>query len=98
MIISIFIRGAIIVTAAAGGDGGTVITTASTAGTADATTEDIASLIGTSRPTLNIIMNELKEARIIDFNRKEIRFLSEIQVWKLQKITVYLKADSNSYF
>ncbi|MGH1386653.1 Crp/Fnr family transcriptional regulator [Kordia sp.] len=42
------------------------------------TQKDIASLIGTSRPTLNIIMNELKEANIIDFNRKEIRFLSEI--------------------
>jgi len=44
------------------------------------TQKDIASLIGTSRPTLNIIMNELKEAKIIDFNRKEIRFISAIQV------------------
>lgn len=34
---------------------------------------DIANLIGTSRSTLNILMNELKENNIIDFNRKEIR-------------------------
>ena len=31
------------------------------------TQKDIASLIGISRPTLNILMNELKEADIIDF-------------------------------
>ncbi|WP_108866928.1 Crp/Fnr family transcriptional regulator [Aquimarina aquimarini] len=37
------------------------------------TQKDIAHLIGTSRPTLNIILNELKESNIIDFNRKEIR-------------------------
>jgi len=37
------------------------------------TQKDIASLIGTSRPTLNILLNELKESNIIDFNRKEIR-------------------------
>ncbi|GAA4274497.1 Crp/Fnr family transcriptional regulator [Aquimarina gracilis] len=37
------------------------------------TQKDIANLIGTSRPTLNIIMNELKGSNIIDFNRKEIR-------------------------
>jgi CRP-like cAMP-binding protein len=42
------------------------------------TQKDIASLIGTSRPTLNSIMNELKEAKIIDFNRKEIRILQKI--------------------
>ncbi len=41
------------------------------------TQKDIASLIGTSRPTLNSIMNELKEAKIIDFNRKEIRILQK---------------------
>lgn len=40
------------------------------------TQKDIASLIGTSRPTLNIIMNELKEANVIEFNRKEFRFLN----------------------
>ena len=40
------------------------------------TQKDIASLIGTSRPTLNILMHELKEANIIDFNRKEIRFIN----------------------
>jgi CRP-like cAMP-binding protein len=37
------------------------------------TQKDIASLIGISRPTLNILMNELKEDSIIDFNRKQIR-------------------------
>ncbi len=37
------------------------------------TQKDIANLIGTSRPTLNIIMNELKDNDQIDFNRKEIR-------------------------
>lgn len=41
------------------------------------TQKDIASLIGTSRPTLNSIMNELKEAKIIHFNRKEIRVLQK---------------------
>ena len=42
------------------------------------TQKDIASLIGTSRPTLNILMNELKEESIIDFNREEIRILKKI--------------------
>ena len=42
------------------------------------TQKDIATLIGTSRPTLNIIMNELKEEKIISFNRKEIRILKKI--------------------
>ncbi|WP_298497308.1 Crp/Fnr family transcriptional regulator [uncultured Algibacter sp.] len=37
------------------------------------TQKDIASLIGTSRPTLNILLNELKEENIIEFSRKEIR-------------------------
>ena len=37
------------------------------------TQKDIASLIGTSRPTLNIILNELKEEKRIQFSRKEIR-------------------------
>jgi len=37
------------------------------------TQKDIANLIGTSRPTLNTILNELKESNILDFNRKEIR-------------------------
>lgn len=37
------------------------------------TQRDIASLIGTSRPTLNIILNELKEENVIQFGRKEIR-------------------------
>ncbi len=38
------------------------------------TQRDIANLIGTSRPTLNILMNELKESKVIEFNRKQIRF------------------------
>ena len=37
------------------------------------TQKDIACLIGTSRPTLNILLNELKEDKFLDFNRKEIR-------------------------
>ena len=41
------------------------------------TQKDIASLIGTSRPTLNSLMNELKEAKIIDFTRKEIRIIQK---------------------
>ncbi|MAX69790.1 MAG: transcriptional regulator [Flavobacteriaceae bacterium] len=39
--------------------------------------KDIASLIGTSRPTLNILMNELKNENFIDFNRKEIKILKK---------------------
>lgn len=39
------------------------------------TQKDIANLIGTSRPTLNLIMNELKEDGTIDFNRNEIFLL-----------------------
>lgn len=42
------------------------------------TQKDIASLIGTSRPTLNILLNELKEEKILEFNRKEIRFYEKI--------------------
>lgn len=42
------------------------------------TQKDIASLIGTSRSNLNVLMNELKEASIINFNRKEIKILQEI--------------------
>lgn len=37
------------------------------------TQKDIASLIGISRPTLNTLLNSLKQNNIIDFNRKEIR-------------------------
>lgn len=36
------------------------------------TQKDIASLIGTSRPTLNTILNELKEDKVVDFDRKTI--------------------------
>lgn len=39
------------------------------------TQKDIASLIGTSRPTINLLMNELKEDGLIQFNRKEILLL-----------------------
>lgn len=42
------------------------------------TQRDIASLIGTSRPTLNILLNELKEENVIEFNRKEIRIHKKI--------------------
>ena len=41
------------------------------------TQKDIANLIGTSRPTLNLVMNELKEEGIIDFKGKEILFLKK---------------------
>ncbi len=37
------------------------------------TQKDIASLIGTSRPTLNAIMNELKATKFLEFSRNEIR-------------------------
>ncbi|WP_460190640.1 Crp/Fnr family transcriptional regulator [Urechidicola sp. KH5] len=39
------------------------------------TQKDIASLIGTSRPTLNLIMNELKEEGFLNFNRKKIELI-----------------------
>lgn len=42
------------------------------------TQKDIASLIGTSRSNLNVLMNELKEENIIEFNRKELRILQKI--------------------
>ncbi|MBD0832040.1 Crp/Fnr family transcriptional regulator [Aestuariibaculum sediminum] len=42
------------------------------------TQKDIASLIGTSRPTLNILLKELKEEQYIDFNRKEIRLRKKL--------------------
>jgi CRP-like cAMP-binding protein len=42
------------------------------------TQKDIATLIGTSRPTLNILLNELKEEKMIKFNRKEIRIHKKI--------------------
>lgn len=37
------------------------------------TQKEIACLIGTSRPTLNIILNELKEENILDYNGKHLR-------------------------
>lgn len=42
------------------------------------TQKDIACLIGTSRPTLNIILNELKYHKVLDFNRKEIRIYKKL--------------------
>ena len=42
------------------------------------TQKDIASLIGTSRPTLNILLNELKEEKILNFSRKKIRMYKKI--------------------
>ncbi|MCI2228086.1 Crp/Fnr family transcriptional regulator [Polaribacter sp. MSW13] len=42
------------------------------------TQKDIASLIGTSRSNLNVLMNELKEENIINFNRTEIRLIQKI--------------------
>ncbi len=42
------------------------------------TQKDIACLIGTSRPTLNILLNELKEEKVIEFSRKEIRIYKNI--------------------
>lgn len=42
------------------------------------TQKDIASLIGTSRPTLNILLNELKESGNINFQQKNIRIYKKI--------------------
>lgn len=42
------------------------------------TQKDIASLIGISRPTLNTLLNDLKDNKVIDFNRKEIRIFKII--------------------
>jgi len=41
------------------------------------TQKDIANLIGSSRPTLNLIMNDLKEEGVIDFKGKQLLFLKE---------------------
>jgi len=43
------------------------------------TQKDIACLIATSRPTLNILLNELKEDKIIDFSRKQIRIYKKLE-------------------
>lgn len=42
------------------------------------TQKEIAALIGTSRPTLNILLNELKEEEYLNFNRKEIILRSKL--------------------
>jgi len=36
------------------------------------TQKEIACLIGTSRPTINVILNELKDKKVLDFNRNQI--------------------------
>ncbi|WP_104736330.1 Crp/Fnr family transcriptional regulator [Hanstruepera ponticola] len=41
------------------------------------TQKDMASLIGTSRPTLNTLFKELKEENYLQFSRKEIRILKK---------------------
>lgn len=42
------------------------------------TQKEMAKLIGTSRPTLNSIFNELKQQEIIDFRRNKIFFLKKL--------------------
>ncbi|MBT8272925.1 MAG: Crp/Fnr family transcriptional regulator, partial [Bacteroidia bacterium] len=42
------------------------------------TQKEIACLIGTSRPTLNILLNELKEEKVLEFHRKHIRIYKKI--------------------
>ncbi|MGY5351154.1 Crp/Fnr family transcriptional regulator [Wenyingzhuangia sp. IMCC45533] len=44
------------------------------------TQKDIASLIGTSRPSLNIVLNELKDEGLIAFNRTKIILKKELCV------------------
>lgn len=44
------------------------------------TQKDIANLIGTSRPSLNIIMNELKEEGLIEFTRTKIILKNSLSV------------------
>lgn len=44
------------------------------------TQKDIASLLGVSRPSLNIVLNELKEEGIIDFTRTKIILKKRISV------------------
>ena len=41
------------------------------------TQKEMATLIGTSRPTLNILLNELKNENYLDFDRKEITLIKE---------------------
>ncbi len=42
------------------------------------TQKDIASLLGTSRSTLNILLNEFKDEKLIEFKRKEIIILKKL--------------------
>ncbi len=41
------------------------------------TQKEMATLIGTSRPTLNILLNELKQEHYLDFDRKDITLIKE---------------------
>ncbi|MFV0249245.1 MAG: Crp/Fnr family transcriptional regulator [Tenacibaculum sp.] len=41
------------------------------------TQKDIATLIGISRPTLNTLMNQMKQEGLIDFNRKNLRLFKK---------------------
>lgn len=43
------------------------------------TQKDLASLIGTSRSNLNVIMNELKEENVLDFSRNNIRIYNKVR-------------------
>lgn len=45
------------------------------------TQKEIAALIGTSRPTLNALLNELKIKKVIEFNQKEILIKSNNVSW-----------------
>lgn len=42
------------------------------------TQKDIASLIGVSRPTLNILLNDLRKSKTLDFSRREIKLFKKI--------------------
>ena len=44
------------------------------------TQKEMATLIGTSRPTLNILLNELKDENYLDFDRKVITLKNEKQL------------------
>lgn len=48
------------------------------------TQKDIAHLIGTSRPTLNTILNKYKELNLIEFTRKEMRLKFEPMYYPLK--------------
>lgn len=45
------------------------------------THEEVAQLIGSARQTVTTLLNELKEEGIVDFSRREIRFLNVPKYW-----------------